>query len=476
VSGSHAQALFDTFGADVVALPPAIDPRYYTAYNEPPGTTPAALVRPRSVEEVARVLGLCERLRQPVVPQGGRTGLVRGAVPAGLPGGEVILSLERLAGIETIDRAAGTVTVRAGTLLQSLQEAIDAAGFSLGFDIGARGSCQIGGNLATNAGGHRAIRHGVLRDQVLGLEVVLADGTIVSALNTMIKNNAGYDVKQLFIGSEGTLGVITRAVLRLQPKSGTLVTALCALHCYEDVVRLLQHARRSLPGLVAFEAMWPAFYRFVTERTPGVSPPLTAAEHLYVLLEWEPPCAPDAGREACVEMDSPHDHGAVRLEALLADWFDAGIIADAALATSLRQAQDMWTLREGLAIDTLPHLINFDVSLPIGVIGTFACECEAALTARWPNAIALFFGHIGDSNIHIGVSIDDMHAAMQYAVDETVYAQVRKHGGTISAEHGIGQSKRAFLGYARSPAEIDLMRRFKAMLDPHGILNPGKVL
>lgn len=451
-------ALVAELGDACVTRAADIEPRYFTAYNERPGVRPRALVRPRSVDEVSRALALCARLAQPVVPQGGLTGLARGAVALG---GEVVLSMERFAGIDALDAAAGTLTVRAGTPLQVVQEAADAAGFTFGVDLGARGSCQIGGMLATNAGGTRAIRYGTMREQVLGLEAVLADGTVVSSMNRMLKNNAGYDLKQLFIGSEGTLGVVTRAVLRLHPKLAAPATALCRVRDYDAVVALWDRMR-TLPELVSFEAMWPAFYDYVARHTPGVAAPFAADGGFAVLIE----CATSApGRDA----------GAA-LETALADAIDAGLADDAVLATSERQARDLWTLREGLAIDALPNLVNFDVSLPTGELGAFAARCDAVLRARWPDIVCLFFGHVGDGNVHIGVSRAAMTDADADEIDRRVYAIVREMGGSVSAEHGIGVLKRDYLAHTRSDAEIALMRTLKAALDPGGILNPGKVL
>jgi FAD/FMN-containing dehydrogenase len=451
-------ALVAVRGDDCVTRAADIEPRYFTAYNERPGVRPRALVRPRSVDEVSRALALCARLAQPVVPQGGLTGLARGAVALG---GEVVLSMERFAGIDALDAAAGTLTVRAGTPLQVVQEAADAAGFTFGVDLGARGSCQIGGMLATNAGGTRAIRYGTMREQVLGLEAVLADGTVVSSMNRMLKNNAGYDLKQLFIGSEGTLGVVTRAVLRMHPKLAAPATALCRVRDYDAVVALWNRMR-TLPKLVSFEAMWPAFYDYVARHTPGVAAPFAADGGFAVLIE----CATSApGRDARAV-----------LETALADAIDAGLADDAVLATSERQARDLWTLREGLAIDALPNLVNFDVSLPTGDLGAFAARCDAALRARWPDIVCLFFGHVGDGNVHIGVSLAATTDADADEIDRRVYAIVREMGGSVSAEHGIGVLKRDYLAHTRSDAEIALMRTLKAALDPCGILNPGKVL
>ncbi|CAB3758704.1 FAD-linked oxidase [Burkholderia sp. MSh2] len=459
LSGDALEAVLAAeLGDALVTRAADIDPRYFTAYNEPAGVRPRALVRPRCVDDVSRTLALCARLGQPVVPQGGLTGLARGAVALG---GEVVLSMERCAGIEALDAAAGTLTVRAGTPLQTVQEAAEAAGFTFGVDLGARGSCQIGGMLATNAGGTRAIRYGMMREQVLGLEAVLADGTVVSSMNRMLKNNAGYDLKQLFIGSEGTLGVVTRAVLRLHPRLAAPATALCRVRDYDAAVALWNRMR-TLPELVSFEAMWPSFYDYVARHTPGVAAPFAGDGGFAVLIE----CATSA----------PGGDARHALETGLAAGIEAGLVEDAVLATSERQARDLWTLREGLAIDALPHLVNFDVSLPTGELGVFAERCEAALRARWPALTCLFFGHVGDGNVHIGVSLAGMTGTDADALDHCVYAVVRDMGGSVSAEHGIGALKRPYLAHTRSDAEIGLMRRLKTALDPHGILNPGKVL
>lgn len=452
--------LVSELGEDLLMSGDKVAPRYFTAYNEEPSHPPLALARPRTVEEVSQVLRLCHRLGLAVVPQGGLTGLAGGAVPLN---GEVLLSLERLSGIEEIDPSAGTVTVKAGTVLQTVQEAVRAVGFDLGYDLGARGSCQIGGNLATNAGGNRAIRYGVVRDQVLGLEVVLADGTVISSLNKMLKNNTGYDLKHLFIGSEGTLGVITRAVLKLHPRLDATSTCLCVAPDYASVVEVWHRTRTQLPDICSYEVMWSGFYHYVTTKTPGLPVPIEAQDGYYILME----CATTA-REA--------EASAERLKSCLDGLFESGLLVDAVLAGSLQQAEELWTLREGLAIDELPNLINYDVSLPIGQIGEFAERCEQAVLACWPQATSVFFGHIGDSNVHIGVSVAPLPPGGVKDVDSVVYDVVRQMAGAISAEHGIGTHKKPYLDFSRSPAELALMRTLKAALDPAGMLNPGKVL
>jgi FAD/FMN-containing dehydrogenase len=344
--------------------------------------------------------------------------------------------------------------VKAGTPLETCQRAAAEAGLFLALDLGARGSCQIGGNLATNAGGIRVIRYGMAREQVLGLEAVLADGTVVTSLNKMLKNNAGYDLKQIFIGSEGTLGLITRAVLRLHPPPGEIVTALCALAAFDDVVTLLRRAQGRLGGIVAFEAMWRDYFAF-NAAALGLS--FFADEHGF----W-------AIIESTMEKDA--------VESFLAACIEDGLVADALIAQSEAQARQIWSVREGYPIEKLPNLLNFDVSLPIARIGAYAEACTAALLAKWPAAHVSFYGHVGDSNVHICVSTlygsgEDMHS-----VDDIVYGTLKGFGGSISAEHGIGTLKRPYLHVSRSPAELALMRQLKQALDPAGILNPGKVI
>jgi FAD/FMN-containing dehydrogenase len=458
-SGEAAiERLTHVLGADRVCRGEAIGERYFTNYGEPPGARPLALVRPRSVDEVSRTLALCHELHVPVVVQGGMTGLAGGASPRAC---DVVLSLERITGIDEIDRDAATITAWAGTTLQAVQEAVEEAGFTLGVDLGARGSCQIGGNVATNAGGNRVIRYGTMREQVLGLEVVLADGTVLSSLNKMLKNNAGYDLRQLFIGSEGTLGVVTRVVLRMHPRLAAPATALCVTANFGQALALLHVARATLPELSSFEVMWPRFCRYVTTHTADLRVPFSAGPGMRVLIEC-------AGRDA--------QETAERFEAALADWLERGLIDDAALAQSEADTKAFWTLREGLAIDALPDLINFDVSLPHGRMEAFVAQCEAALDARWPGAQVLFFGHLGDGNLHLCVSAPYAQGERAEDVEALVYRLVGEAGGSISAEHGIGLYKRAWLGFSRSPDEIAAMRRLKQAFDPRGILNPGKVI
>jgi FAD/FMN-containing dehydrogenase len=449
--------LIEALGADTVLTAQQIGERYRSDASTTGKSLPLAVLLPSSVEQVSLALRICDRHRQPVVPQGGLTGLAGGA---NAREGDIALSLERLSGIEEIDTAAGTMTVLAGTPLEVAQRAAEDAGLLLAIDLGARGSCQIGGNIATNAGGIRVIRHGVTRDNVLGLEAVLADGTVLSSLNRMVKNNTGYDLRQLFIGSEGTLGIVTRAVLRLRPLPAARLTAVCALESYSDVVSLLKSAQRDLPGLSAFEAMWETYFRINAEALK-----LAFFDKTYPFT-------------VIVEQDvTGGDEDRDRFEAFLGKAFEDGLVIDALIAQSEKETRAFWSAREGHMMDQLlPGLINLDVSLPIGDLGAFAGDCEAALLSRFPAAHVSFFGHVGDSNLHVAVWIDKPSEHDLHEIDAIAYDLVRKYNGSISAEHGIGTLKRHFLNHSRSEAEINVMRRIKAALDPNGILNPGKVI
>ncbi|MBP1845649.1 FAD/FMN-containing dehydrogenase [Rhizobium petrolearium] len=425
-----------------------------------PRTRPIALVRPDTPQGVADAVRICAAHGVAIVPQGGLTGLAGGAHP--VPGA-VAISVERLSGIEEIDAAAATMTVRAGTPLEVIQQSALDAGFFVPLDLGARGSCLIGGNLATNAGGNRVIRYGMTRDMVLGLEYVLADGTLVTGLNKMIKNNAGYDLKQLFIGSEGTLGIITRVVLRLQPRPGCTLAALCGVGSYDDVVSLLGAARRGLgPLLSAFEVMWPDYWKEATETVTGVRKPIEGQHAFYVLIE---------AQGLSEDIDGP------RFMGWLENQFEAGLIEDAAIAQSMADVAMFWRTRDAAGeFQTIlgPH-VAFDIGLPVSRMDAFARTCRQRLADAIPDILSVYYGHIGDGNIHIVALQRGASPQPAAQISRVVYETVREFDGTISAEHGIGTVKKPYLGYTRSPEEMALMARIKAALDPKGILNPGKV-
>jgi len=416
------------------------------------GTAPPfAVLRPRTAAEVSAILRLCHSAGQSVIAQGGMTGLAGGGNPTA---NDIVISMELLRGIEEIDTVSATMTVKAGTPLEECQQAAADAGLFLALDLGSRGSCQIGGNLSTNAGGIRVIRYGMAREQVLGLEAVLADGTVVSSLNKMLKNNAGYDLKHLFIGSEGTLGIITRAVLRLHPRPAAIATALCGLADDKAIITLLRRAQAELGNVMAFEALWPDYHRFVAQILDVR--PFSDDHAFWVILE------------STAKADD--------VEAFLAGMIEEGVMQDCAVAQTEAQARAFWSVRDGYPIDDLHNVVNFDVSLPITQIGAFAADCHAAIKMRWPGAHCFIYGHIGDSNLHITTSIDYGPGEDMHTVDDLVYGAVKAHSGSISAEHGIGSLKRSYLHLSRSPQELALMRTLKQALDPSGILNPGKVI
>jgi FAD/FMN-containing dehydrogenase len=451
-------ALREALGDDAVRVGEQIGERSMTDWTRHEPTRAAALLVPRTTEQVAQALAICHAAHQAVVPQGGMTGLAGGAIPRAT---DIALSLERLTGIEEIDPASATMTVRAGTTLQTAQEAAAQSGFELALDLGARGSCQIGGNLATNAGGNRVIQSGTARDQVLGLEVVLASGAVLSSLGKMVKNNTGYDLKHWFIGSEGTLGVITRAVLRLHPQRAARHTALVALDHYDAAVSLLRRlSTRFGNDIGAFEIMWPDFYDFGVALT-GTRSPFAQAHPLYALIEHASFDAADNGE---------------RFAAALTEALDAHAIHDAVIAQSMADARALWAVRECTAeFPVKMDPINFDVSLPVGEIGTFVDRCRAALDRQWPGNQAYFFGHIGDSNLHLTVDGHSVPGVAHHAVYAFVYEMLRPLHGSVSAEHGIGSLKREFLPISRSREELAAMAAIKQALDPRGILNPGKL-
>jgi FAD/FMN-containing dehydrogenase len=432
-----------------------ISRRHYSDWTGHAPACPAALLLPRTTEQVASALRICGNAQQPVVPQGGMTGLAGGAVPRAT---DIALSLERLRGIEEIDPAAATISVWAGTTLQEIQQAALDAGFIFPLDLGARGSCQIGGNIATNAGGNAVIRYGMTRDLVLGLEVVLADGRVLNLLNKMIKNNCGYDLKQCFIGSEGTLGVITRAVLKLAPQPGETITLLCALPDYASAVSLLRRVQRSVGTPQAYELMWQDFFRLGVSWLENPTAPMSLDHPLYVLLE----CA------------SRRD----LLEQTLEEAIVAGEVVDAVLASSQTQARALWKIREATGEFPLRMKpLNFDISLPIGQIGDFAERCRQRLEQRWPGNHSVYFGHIGDSNLHLTVDCASLpEPAPILEVEELVYSAVGELRGSVSAEHGIGLLKRDFLHHSVSLEARQAMQQLKDCFDPKGILNPGKIL
>jgi FAD/FMN-containing dehydrogenase len=417
------------------------------------------LVRPRDTEQVSAVLRLCNSRGQTVVTHGGLTGLVYGAAATV---DDMILSLEAFTRIENVDVPGRTMRVEAGVTLQRAQEEAERFDLMFPLDLGGRGSATIGGNISTNAGGMRVVRYGMMRTLVLGVEAVLADGTVLGSLNRMLKNNAGYDLKQLFIGAEGTLGIVTRADLRLVPRPRSHGTALVACPDFTSVTRLLATMDARLSGqLSAFEVMWPEFYELTTTAPAVNTAVLPYGLGIYVLIE-----ALGADPQTDTE----------RLERALGEAMEQGLVADAAIAKSDLERRAMWAPREDVfQTRRLGPTHNFDVSMSIGDMPGYLETLRRGLADCAPGARMYVFGHVADGNLHIVVAAGAAHEATFDAVERCVYEPLRSISGSISAEHGIGLERKGFLEISRSAAEIATMRALKAALDPRGILNPGKV-
>lgn len=423
------------------------------------------MVSPHSTEEVARVVQACALERVGVVPQGGNTGLSGGAIPDA-SGEQVLLSLSRMNSIRNIDPSDFSITVDAGCILSTVQEAALSAGRYFPLSLAAEGSSQIGGNLSTNAGGINVIRYGTARQQVLGLEVVLADGTIWGGLRSLRKDTAGYDLKQLFVGSEGTLGIITAATLKLYPEPGEMATAFIALNSAHQAVELLASLRAKLTDRIqAFELISDRALRFVTRHIPDTSAPFDSASPWFVLLE------------------AAIDDGGQLVEESLAEAIDLGLAQDVIIAKNGSEAAAFWRLRHSIseAQRSEGASLKHDISVPIGKLGEFLTRAATLIEEISPLSRLVAFGHVGDGNLHYNVSQPksadpDEFRAVGRGLTDAIYALVTELGGSTSAEHGIGTFKKADLLNFRSPTEIDLMRTVKRALDPDNILNPGKVI
>ena len=416
------------------------------------------LVRPTTAEQVSRILALCNEHGQSVVVQGGMSGWVRATQTQP---GDLVLSLERMNRIESVDTANRTAVVQAGVVLETLQDHLQQFGLIFPLDLGGRGSCQLGGNAATNAGGVRVIRYGMMREQVLGIEAVLADGRIVSSLNKMIKNNTGYDLKQLFIGSEGTLGVITRLVLRLREQPSSSNTAMVCASRFEQIARLLRHMDGALGGqLSAFELLDNNFYR-VNTGAGRHQPPLPVDQPYYAIIE---------------SLGSDQQHDAEMFARALEQAIEQGMVEDAVIAQSERDKQGIWNIREDLEhiVRDFQPFYAFDISLPVGDMEQYMRLATERLHSQWPQGSIAFLGHVGDGNLHIAIGAGEAEDREQ--VEACVYEPLAQFGGSISAEHGIGLEKKRWFPISRNPIERNLMQSLKDLLDPNGILNPGKVL
>jgi FAD/FMN-containing dehydrogenase len=429
----------------------------------------AAIVRPASTEEVSKVVALLAQLRIPMVPQGGNTSLCGGSVPDG-SGTQVIVNLSRMNKVRAVDPDNNTMTVEAGCVLETLQGVAEKHGRLFPLSLGAQGSCEIGGNLSTNAGGTGVLRYGNTRELVMGLEVVLPDGRVWDGLRGLRKDNTGYDLKQLFVGAEGTLGIVTAAVLKLFPLPRSFATAMVAVESPAAAVKLLSFLReRCGERITGFELLMRVCLDLVIRHIPGSRDPLPAQHPWYVL----------------VELSDSTEGGALDtlLEESLGAAAEAGVVLDAALAASEAQRGDFWKLRENVSeaqkLDGVS--IKHDVSVPVSRVPELIGRATADLAGRFPDVRIVAFGHVGDGNIHYNCSKSDRQEARAFfaqapEVNHVVYEVVRSLGGSISAEHGLGAMKRDEITHYKSALELELMRSIKKTLDPHGLMNPGKVL
>jgi FAD/FMN-containing dehydrogenase len=428
-----------------------------------------AVVRPGSTAEVAAVVKACAAHGVSLVPQGGNTGLVGGGVPDAT-GTQVLLSLHRMNRVRAIDSANLAITAEAGCVLQAVQEAAAAQGLMFPLSLAAEGSCTLGGNLATNAGGTQVLRYGNTRALCLGLEVVTADGDVWDGLSGLRKDNTGYDLRDLFIGSEGTLGIITAATMVLVPQPAAITTAMAAVASMRDAVALLELSRARLgAGLTGFEVMGRFALDLVAKHFPALPRPLPAAPWTVLLEQSD-----NEGQE----------QARTRFEALLGDALERGLIQDAAVAESLAQSQGLWHVRESIPLAQSEEGLNIkhDIALPVSAIPDFVEQTDVALQAHIPGVRLVNFGHLGDGNLHynvqapVGGDAKRFLAEQEHAVNGIVYDAVQRFGGSISAEHGVGELKREEIVERKSAVAIELMRRIKLALDPQQRLNPNRVL
>lgn len=449
--------------------PREIEPYLSDASGRYRGPSPL-VVRPAGTDEVAEVMRVCSELQVAVVPQGGQTGLVGGGVPS-LTGNQIILSLARLNRIRAVDTVGLTTTVEAGCVLAHLQAELEPRELWVPLRLGAEGSCQIGGNLATNAGGPAALRYGNARDLVVGLEVVLANGEVWDGLKRLRKDNTGYDLKQLFLGSEGTLGIITAAVLKLMPKPRQVQTALAAVATPDAAMGLLgQMTALASEHLTAFEYLDGLSMALAMEHGGGRKNPLSGAYEHYVLLE--------------LSASGATEHLQRCLETVLSASMHKGDVVDAVIATSLGQARALWQLRESVprAQQRLGTVIKHDISVPLECIPMFLKRAQAMISGSRGKILAMAFGHFGDGNIHFNLSPAQREGQSSGQIADLerysrgIYDIVIEMGGSFSAEHGVGRLRRDQLKQYKSPFELRLMKDLKQTLDPLNILNPGKVL
>jgi FAD/FMN-containing dehydrogenase len=459
------QALLQLFGSRAVLLDPLDTQRYRRDWHGDVEGSAVAVLRPGDTAEASAMVRFCAENGLAVVPQGGNTGLVLGALPTSARG-HVVVSMERMNRIRGIDAADFSAVVEAGCVLAAIKEAAEAEDLFFPLSLGAEGSCQIGGNISTNAGGINVLRYGMTREMILGLEVVLADGTVWNGLSTLRKNNSGLDLKQLFIGAEGTLGLITAAAIRLVPKPSRVETAFLALGDRNDVMALYALARRECCDLLsAFELVPPEGMMLAKEADPSLALPQIAAAPAYALIDVSAT-------------------GSLDLKPLVERFFelamDRGYVIDGVLAASQAQAADLWQIRDGMNEGQAKRGVHLrtDLSVPPSKVATFIADGMAEIAARLPDCLPVAYGHVGDGNIHFnvlppaGISREERDAKL-YLAKTTLNAIVDRYAGGISAEHGIGRLKRDDFAARRSAVQQDILLGIKALLDPADLFNPG---
>lgn len=433
--------------------------RIANVYGKPRRLDVKALLLPESTNDVALILHICNEYKQAVVPQGGLSNVVNSANASPE---EIAISLERMNAIKEVNKVNQFVEVEAGVILEHLHEKVKETGFIFPLDLGAKGSCMIGGNIATNAGGLQALRYGVMRNLVLGVEVVLPDGTIINNLNPVLKNNTGYDLKQLFIGSEGTLGIVTRAILKLSPAPAFFSTVFIALENFETSSQLLNRAKIFFGDkLTSFEIIWPPFYHLLTNERSGNKKVIPDHYPLYVLTEIT-----GADRSLHTQMET-------FLETALHDH----MILDAVFAQQQDDRKQFWQIREKIDHILVEHnpVFTFDISLPISEMEQYVATVDKELKQHFPVLYNYVFGHMGDGNLHLMINCGEGNTDAKDLVEEIVYAPLAGIHSSVSAEHGIGIARKKWLSFSKSPEEIAVMKSIKKVLDPNNIMNPGKI-
>ncbi len=455
------EQLSQAIGAAQVVSGSAVEEGYSHIWKMDEPLKAICLTYPKSTEDVSNILRICNEAQQPVVVFGGRTNLVGGTETSG---NEVVISMEKMNTITEVDVQSRTMTAEAGVILQTIQNAATENDLLFPLNFGAKGSAQIGGIVSSNAGGLRVLRYGMTRNLVLGLEVVKADGTIISSLKKIIKDNSAYDLKQLFIGSEGTLGIITKVVLRLSEKPVSRNSAYAGLKDYKQVVSLLKMMDKGLAGtLSGFELMWNSYYTKATTEPAEPKPTLPQHYPYYVLIE---------------SMGSQIEKDHEQLQNLLETALTQGLIEDGVMAHTASDLEWFWRIREDVHVisSSCDYDQHFDISLPIALIGTILDQIILNLKKIDGVNAVYTFGHVADGNIHLIVDKKDLTKDLKNSINDVVYGPLKSLGGSVSAEHGIGLHKKPYLSLCRTEEEIELMRTLKRTLDPNGILNPGKVV